>query len=71
MISTGPSQPIRIGQRVTWDFYSRQGVHLLYNNRKPKEISKTRNNNFEIDVSVKFLPQSGDVSFRFCSNWKA
>jgi len=70
VISTGPSEPIKTSEYIVWDYYSRQGVHLLYNNMKTKGMANVDNKNCEISVKVKFIPQKGDVSFKFTPNWK-
>ncbi|KAL4234504.1 Protein arginine N-methyltransferase 7 [Mactra antiquata] len=64
-ISTGPTQPIRIGDKIIWDYNCKQGVHLFYNNRKLSTTSE----NTEIEVYVNFVPSKGDLDFRFHPKW--
>ena len=69
VITTGPKQPIRIGEKVHWDMFSRQGVHLLYNKRKLRDENESGQKDCAIEVSVKFVPQNGDITFKFSSVW--
>ncbi|XP_052815525.1 protein arginine N-methyltransferase 7-like isoform X2 [Mya arenaria] len=68
VISTGPREPIRTGHKITWDYYTRQGVHLLYNSRRINCL-QSGDDNCHITVSVKFVPQKGDISFKFSPSW--
>lgn len=58
VISTGPNASLEIGQNISWDMHSRQGVYFL-----PK--------NFKIDTkslatySVCFNPSIGELKFTF------
>ena len=57
-ISTGPIEPIQVGNFIKWDLYTKQGVHLV---RKPITVDKTNN----IDWKVSFKPTTGDLNFKF------
>ena len=49
-----------VGEKVNWDFYSKQGIHLLTNKGTDAvEHLKT------ISVSLKFIPMNGDFDFVF------
>ncbi|XP_052231966.1 protein arginine N-methyltransferase 7-like isoform X1 [Dreissena polymorpha] len=66
VISTGPTQPIKIGCKVIWDYYSKQGVHLFYNNTKSSGQLLT---NSAIEATVKFDPAHGELCFKFTPHW--
>ena len=55
-ISTGPRQPPVIGQRVEWDYYSRQAVHLCHS---PRAVST----HCTLHFHVHFKPNEGSISF--------
>jgi copper(I)-binding protein len=65
VITTGPKQPIKIGEKVVWDYHSKQGVHLFYNNQKTMCSSE----NSAIDVKVDFIPKEGKLDFKFSPKW--
>lgn len=59
-VSLGPREKVIVGEKVEWDFYSKQGIHLLTNKGKDfVENLKT------IDVSLTFKPTTGDFDFIF------
>ncbi|XP_062594524.1 protein arginine N-methyltransferase 7-like [Saccostrea cucullata] len=59
-ISLGPREKVIVGEKVEWDFYSKQGVHLLMN--KGKSLIE----NIEtINVSLTFVPINADFDFTF------
>lgn len=59
-VSLGPQEKVIVGEKVEWDFYSKQGIHLLTNKGKNfVENLKT------IDVSLTFKPTTGDFDFIF------
>lgn len=66
VISTGSKQPIKIGEKIVWDYYSKQGVHLFYNNQK-KTCSVEDST---IDVQINFVPAKGDLEFKFTPRWR-
>jgi protein arginine N-methyltransferase 7 len=59
-LSLGPRKKVTIGEKVEWDFYSKQGVHLLMN--KGKSFIE---NVQTVTVSLTFVPESGDFDFIF------
>lgn len=59
-LSLGPRKKVTIGEKVEWDFYSKQGVHLLMNKGK-----SCIENLQTISVSLIFVPGSGDFDFVF------
>ncbi|XP_060604526.1 protein arginine N-methyltransferase 7-like [Ruditapes philippinarum] len=65
VITTGPKQPIKIGEKVVWDYHSKQGVHLFYNNQKTRCSSESS----AIDVKVDFIPKEGKLDFKFSPKW--
>ena len=65
MISSGPTKPVAIGQKVSWDFYTRQGVHLFYNNRR----TIASDEDCSVEVKVNFVPVTGELNFRFVPCW--
>lgn len=59
-VSLGPREKVIVGEKVEWDFYSKQGIHLLTNKGKDSvENLKT------IDVSLTFKRTTGDFDFIF------
>nr|XP_022342003.1 protein arginine N-methyltransferase 7-like [Crassostrea virginica] len=59
-VSLGPREKVVVGEKVNWDFYSKQGIHLLTNKGTDTvEHLKT------ISVSLKFIPINGDFDFVF------
>ncbi|XP_055840399.1 protein arginine N-methyltransferase 7 [Episyrphus balteatus] len=59
IVTTGPSQPIIVGDYVQWDMFVRQGVHLI-----PEADIKAKQSN-QIEWSVEFRPVSGEIKFNF------
>ncbi|XP_024868793.1 protein arginine N-methyltransferase 7-like [Temnothorax curvispinosus] len=57
-ISCGPIEEIVPGERISWDPYTRQGVHLF---RKVFNVTKGST----LSWSFTFVPQSGEVEFEF------
>ena len=68
IISTGPRSAIELNKHVQWDYYTRQGIHLLHN---PIELGETTMNNDSrdtthgIDINFTFRPVDGVISFKF------
>ncbi|XP_055909924.1 protein arginine N-methyltransferase 7 [Eupeodes corollae] len=59
IVTTGPTQPITVGDYVQWDMFVRQGVHLIPEpNKVDKHVSK-------VEWSVEFRPVSGEIKFNF------
>lgn len=58
VVSSGPTQQFIPGERISWDHYSRQGVHLLH---KIKEVT----NKDILKSSFKFNPEEGTMQFYF------
>jgi len=57
-VSQGPVRPVRPGDPVSWDRYSRQGVHLL---RAPATVTEGGGVGYE----YKFTAESGEVQVKF------
>lgn len=57
-ISSGPIEEIVPGKRISWDPYTRQGVHLF---RRVSNVTKEST----LSWSFNFVPQSGEVEFEF------
>lgn len=55
-VNTGPRQPPVIGQKVEWDFYSRQAVHLCHS---PHAVSP----HYTLHFDVHFKPAEGSINF--------
>jgi hypothetical protein len=54
IISTGPREATVINKKIEWDYYSRQGVHLL---KRPIKMSKeeselTTNCSIKVEASI-------------------
>lgn len=58
VVSTGPTKKITVGERVLWDFHTRQGVHLLPD---LKEVTSKS----ILTSSFKFDPKEGTMQFYF------
>ncbi|XP_067651513.1 protein arginine N-methyltransferase 7-like [Haliotis asinina] len=57
-VTTGPRKSLRIGENVDWDYYTRQGVHLL---KTPRIVSAGHT----ISLKIQFNPQTGEFDFCF------
>lgn len=57
-VSCGPTQEIVPGKRISWDRYTRQGVHIF---RNIKDVSCDD----LLSWSFAFVPQHGSVEFQF------
>ncbi|CAD7083536.1 unnamed protein product [Hermetia illucens] len=57
-VTTGPVLAPEIGNYISWDLYTRQGVHLLHT---PKAVKGGE----QISWDVKFIPNAGDIRFKF------
>ena len=65
IISTGPREATVINKKIEWDYYSRQGVHLL---KRPIKMSKEESElitNCSIKVEASFEPFKSE-DFTFC-----
>lgn len=58
-ISCGPTEEVIPGKRISWDPYTRQGVHLFHG------ISDVRTRRNTLLWSFTFVPQHGEVDFNF------
>lgn len=58
-VSCGPIEEVTPGKRMSWDPYTRQGVHLFH---KISDVMKGRN---VLSWSFTFVPQHGEVDFDF------
>ncbi|XP_014204055.1 protein arginine N-methyltransferase 7 [Copidosoma floridanum] len=58
VVSSGPTEDIFPGKRISWDPYTRQGVHL------PPNTEKVTNEN-TLETFFKFNPQEGTLRFNF------
>ena len=68
LITTGPTKEIVIGKKIQWDWYTRQGVHLL---KYCKAARGQEDGEYNIKVSTDFKVNSGDLKFKFSPNWKS
>ncbi|KAK3086794.1 hypothetical protein FSP39_023581 [Pinctada imbricata] len=62
-ITTGPTTLPRLGEKIEWDFYSKQGVYLL-----KKDIlccDSTLDAAASLKIYVSFLKETGDFNFKF------
>ncbi|XP_071172911.1 protein arginine N-methyltransferase 7-like [Mytilus edulis] len=70
VITTGPRDITVINQKIEWDYYSRQGVHLL---KKPVQISAEDlklSKQCVIKIETKFEPfKSDDFAFAFSTKY--
>ncbi|KAL5021846.1 hypothetical protein ScPMuIL_001001 [Solemya velum] len=66
-VSTGPRTSIKVGDRVEWDFHSKQGVHLLRTPIPIDTLEKSQAEGQGIRVKLSFTPENGDLDFEFCS----
>ncbi|XP_032687508.1 protein arginine N-methyltransferase 7 [Odontomachus brunneus] len=57
-VSSGPMEEVVPGRRVSWDPFTRQGVHLF---RKICDVTKGN----VLSWSFTFIPQHGEVEFNF------
>ncbi|XP_071086920.1 protein arginine N-methyltransferase 7-like [Haliotis cracherodii] len=57
-VTTGPRTSLRVGENVDWDYYTRQGVHLL---KTPRTVSAGHT----IVLHVQFDPKTGEFDFSF------
>ena len=60
-ISTGLTSPAKPGEKLNWDFYSRQGVHLF---KEPIAINAGKNSD-TLSYKIKFDPKTGEFDFAF------
>jgi len=58
LISTGPNQPIQIGQYISWNMFTNQGIHLI-----PKSSNVNSGNNVEWETN--FQPKKGELLITF------
>lgn len=58
VVSTGPIKEVVEGERISWDFHTRQGVHLL------QDIKKVTSKD-SLTSSFKFDPKEGTMQFYF------
>lgn len=62
VISTGPRETTVIGQKIEWDYYCRQGVHLL----KGPINTDSGNKTCAVKIKTDFIPfESEDITFSF------
>lgn len=70
VITTGPRDITVINKKIEWDYYSRQGVHLL---KKPVQISAEDlklSKQCVIKIETKFEPfKSDDFAFAFSTEY--
>ncbi|CAK9803941.1 Protein arginine N-methyltransferase 7 [Anthophora plagiata] len=57
-ISSGPTAEVQPGKRISWDRFTRQGVHLF------KDIARVTQRSV-VSYSFNFVPQHGNVKFDF------
>nr|XP_034196568.1 protein arginine N-methyltransferase 7 isoform X1 [Osmia lignaria] len=57
-VSSGPTAKIQPGKRISWDPFTRQGVHLF------RDISNVTQQNMLL-WSFNFIPQHGNIKFEF------
>ncbi|XP_076386191.1 arginine methyltransferase 7 isoform X2 [Megachile rotundata] len=57
-VSTGPTAEIQPGKRISWDPFTRQGVHLF------RDITNVTQQNILLSL-FSFIPQHGNVKFDF------
>ena len=57
-VTTGPVAPVIPGQKIEWDMYTRQGVHLFRSVQSVKPEGA-------LTYQTKFMPESGEVIFNF------
>ena len=57
-VSSGPAAEIEPGKRISWDPFTRQGVHLFRNIRNVSRHDS-------LSWSFNFVPQHGDMKFDF------
>ncbi|XP_014600290.1 PREDICTED: protein arginine N-methyltransferase 7 [Polistes canadensis] len=60
-ISCGPTEEIVPGERISWDRFTRQGVHIF---RNIKDVSCTD----KLSWSFSFAPKHGSIEFKFNIN---
>ena len=63
-ITTGATQPPKLGEKIVWDFYSKQGVHLLGKAMKCCEKGLGSVENL-LNIHVNFKKKTGDFEFSF------
>ena len=63
-ITTGPTKKIDVDRQIQWDFYTRQGVHLIQKRKTEDFTDVTR-----VAVEVDFKVKSGDLNFAFLPSW--
>ncbi|OWF48041.1 Protein arginine N-methyltransferase 7 [Mizuhopecten yessoensis] len=68
-VSTGPRETPHVGKEVKWDFYTRQGVHLLKHPLTSGNIERGDNSVTQraIHVTLNFKPKQGELEFTFKS----
>ena len=54
-MSGGPVSSISVGEKISWDIDSKQGVHFL-----PPSSGCTK-----INYVIEFVPSEGDFTFKF------
>lgn len=57
-VSSGPTVKVQSGERISWDPFTRQGVHLF------KDITHVTQHSI-ISWSFNFAPQSGNIKYDF------
>lgn len=57
-VSSGPTAKIQPGKRISWDPFTRQGVHLF------RDITNVTQQNMLL-WSFNFIPQHGNIKFEF------
>ena len=65
-ISTGPRKEILIGKKIQWDWYTRQGVHLI---KHCKPALAQGDDEYTVKVAIDFKINSGDLKFKFSPSW--
>lgn len=65
-ISTGPTKEVLVGKKILWDFYTRQGVHLI---KHPKLANIQGDAEYTVKVAVDFKVNTGDLKFSFRPSW--
>ena len=67
-ISTGPTKKILVGEKIEWDHYTRQGVHLIQQIQSGDTSGAVVT---MVSAEVDFKVKSGDLRFAFRPSWSA
>lgn len=57
-VSSGPTVEVQFGKRISWDPFTRQGVHLF------KDITQVTQQSTVL-WSFRFVPRYGNITFDF------